>query len=73
MKFLGFAFLFVVAAGLVIAMAVGVAVQLVWYGFLALLVVAGFTFVANKLRGPKRLDRIEHADAAHLEAERLPR
>ncbi len=43
MKFLGFAVLFVVAAGLVIAMAVGVAVQLVWYGFLALLVVTGVT------------------------------
>jgi hypothetical protein len=69
MKFLGFAALFVVAAGLVIAMAVGVAVQLVWYGFLALLVVTGVTFVMNKLKGPKRSERLE----APLDVERLPR
>jgi hypothetical protein len=69
MKFLGFALLFVMAAGLVIAMAVGVAIQLVWYGFLALLVVTGVTFVMNKLRGPKRTERLE----APPDAEQLPR
>jgi hypothetical protein len=69
MKFLGFGFLFVLAAALVLAMLLGVAVQIIWYGFLALLVVGAVTFVMNKVRGPKRVDRIEHA----TDVEQLPR
>lgn len=68
MKFLGFAFLAVCAAALVLAMLLGVAVQIIWYGFLALLVVGAVSFVMGKIRGPKRVDRIDH-----VEAERLPR
>jgi len=66
MKFLGFGFLFVLAAALVLAMLLGVAVQIIWYGFLALLVVGAVTFVMNKIRGPKTVDRIDHVDAEHL-------
>ena len=69
MKILGFGFLFVLAAALVLAMLLGVAVQIIWYGFLALLVVGAVTFVMNKVRGPKRADRIEHAN----DVEQLPR
>jgi hypothetical protein len=68
MKILGFGFLFVLAAALVLAMLLGVAVQIIWYGFLAMLVVGAVTFVMNKIRGPKSVERIDHVDA-----ERLPR
>ena len=66
MKILGFGFLFVLAAALVLAMLLGVAVQIIWYGFLALLVVGAVTFVMNKVRGPKRVDRIDHVDPEQL-------
>ena len=67
MKILGFGFLFVLAAALVLAMLLGVAVQIIWYGFLALLVVGAVTFVMNKVRGSKSASRIEHAaDVEHL-------
>ena len=68
MKFLGFAFLFVLAGALVLGLLFGIAAQLIWYGFLALLVVGAVTFIMGKIRGPKRVDRIGRADA-----ERLPR
>jgi uncharacterized membrane protein len=69
MKFLGYIFVALIAAALIVAMLVGVAIQLIWYGFLALLVVGAVTFVMGKLKGPKRSERLE----APLDAERLPR
>jgi hypothetical protein len=69
MKIFGFGFLFVLAAALVLAVLLGVAVQIIWYGVLALLVVGAVTFVMNRVRGPKATDRIEHA----ADVERLPR
>lgn len=68
MKILGFAFFFVLAAALVLAMLLGVAIQIIWYGFLAMLVVGAVSFIMAKIRGPKGVDRIDHVDA-----ERLPR
>jgi hypothetical protein len=62
MKLLGYAFLFILAAGLVTALALGVAVQLVWYGLLALIVVGVVTFIAKKVRG-----------SSASSSERLPR
>ncbi|HEV7692218.1 MAG TPA: hypothetical protein VGO52_15385 [Hyphomonadaceae bacterium] len=66
MKILGFGFLFVLAAALVLAMLLGVAIQIIGYGFLALLVVGGVSFVMNKVRGPKVVDRIDHVDPEQL-------
>jgi hypothetical protein len=73
MKFLGFAFLFVIAGALVLAMLLGAAIQLVWYGFLALLVVGAVGFVMKKLRKPVNTSPVDYVDTAKLDAERLPR
>jgi hypothetical protein len=68
MKFVGFVLLFVVAAAMVIGMIVGVALEILWFGFLALLVVGGVSWVMGKIKG-KRAAKLEHP----LDAERLPR
>jgi hypothetical protein len=73
MKFLGFAFLFVLAAALVLAMLFGVALQIIWYGFLALIVVGAVTFVMKKIRKPANASPVDYVDAANQDAERLPR
>ena len=69
MKFLGFAFLFVLAGLLVLGLLFGMAAQLVWYGFLALVVVSAVTFIMGKVRGPRDGGRIGRT----RDAERLPR
>jgi hypothetical protein len=73
MKFLGFAFLAVLAVALVLGILLGAAIQLVWYGFLALLVVGAVTFVMKKIRKPVNASPVDYVDAANRDAERLPR
>ena len=68
MKFLGFAFLFVLAGALVLAMLLGAAIQIIWYGFLALLVVGAVTFIMKKIRKPVNTSPVDYVDS-----ERLPR
>lgn len=53
MKLLVYAFLFVAAAVLVIGLVIGLAFKLIGFAVAALLVVAGVTWVLNKIRGPK--------------------
>jgi uncharacterized membrane protein len=67
MKFIVFAVLAVVAFALVAGFIIGVTLELIGLGIMALIVVAAVTFVMRKIRGPKRsLDR-------PLGRERLPR
>ncbi len=68
MKLLGYAFLFVVAAGFITVIAIGAAFKLIGLIFMALLVVGGVTFVIRKLRKRDPMT-IDHP----IEAERLPR
>ena len=53
MKLLVYAFLFIAAAVLVIGLVIGLAFKLIGFAVAALLVVAGVTWVMNKIRGPK--------------------
>jgi hypothetical protein len=73
MKFLGFAFLAVLAVALVLGILLGMAVQIIWYGFLALLVVGAVSFVMKKIRKPVNTSPVDYVDAPNLDKERLPR
>jgi uncharacterized oligopeptide transporter (OPT) family protein len=58
MRSLFFAFLFVAAAGLIVALLVGVTLKIVGLLVMALLVVAAVTWVMNKVRGPRDAERL---------------
>jgi hypothetical protein len=65
MRFVFTGFLFLAAAGLIVALLIGVAFKLVGLLFLALLVVAGVTWTMKKIRGSNntlKLDRSTEAD-----------
>ena len=50
-------------------MVIGAALELIWLGFLVLIVVGAVTFVMGKIRGPKKKLKLDHP----LDTERLPR
>lgn len=64
MKFIIFAVLGIVAFALVAGFVIGIALELIGLGIMALIVVAAVTFVMRKIRGPRHRS---------LERERLNR
>ena len=69
MPFLVSAFLFLAAAGLIFALFVGVTLKVVGLLLMALLVVAGVSFVMSRIRRPGDTLNLDHP----LDRERLPR